>query len=180
MFDITPVHWHLLVNHLPVEGSMVALLLLIYAFIRNNAELKRAALIACVVTGAAAFAANFTGDDAADVARAIPGVERSDIRAHNESADWACDAAYLLAGVAAVGLVLAWRKKSSPDATSDALAYARHHKEPPPFMMIATLIVALLTVTIMARTSYLGGSIRHPEIEAGFKPPPTVDTSKDD
>lgn len=177
MFDLNPAHLHLLVNHLPVEGSIVALLLLVWSLVRKSAELKRTALIACVVTGVAAFAADYTGGGASRVVRDIPGVERADIKEHSDAADWARNGTYLLAAVAIVGLYLSWRKEDAPKATSDALGYARHHKEPHAVVMIASLVIALLTVALMAKTAYLGGVIRHPEIEPGFQTPAKPDST---
>ncbi len=180
MFDLNPAHLHLLVNHLPVEGSIVALLLLVWSLVRKSAELKRTALIACVVTGVAAFAADYTGGGASRVVRDIPGVERVDIKEHSDAADWARNSSYLLAAVAVVGLYITWRKQDSAQATSDPVGYSTHHKEPPAWVMIASLIIALWTVSVMARTAYLGGVIRHPEIEPGFKPPATLDSTQYD
>ena len=55
MFDFTPPHLHLLVNHFPVEGSIIVLALLIYAMIRRSEELKRIALVGFVLLGLAAY-----------------------------------------------------------------------------------------------------------------------------
>lgn len=168
MFGITPPHLHLLVNHLPVEGSMIALILLIYAMARNNAELKRTALLAFVLTGIAAFVANLTGSGAAHVARTIPGVERTAISAHSAMADTATYIAFALAAIALVGLILAWRKQKMEETIGE---YVRHHKEPHKVIVILCLLVGLLDVYFFAMTAYKGGLIRHPEIQSTYQVP---------
>ncbi|SRR5581483_7074980 len=177
MFNITPVHLHLLVNHLPVEGSLVSVILVIYAMARNNAELKRTALIACVVTGIAAFVADSTGGGAARVARTIAGVDKLDIKAHIAAADLARNASYVLAVVALVGLILAWRKNDSPDTAAQPITYTRRHKEPHLAIMIATLVIGLAVAGLMANAAYHGGMIRHPEIEPNYNNPAKPDTT---
>src|ERR1019366_10775432 len=111
MFGITPVHLHLLLNHLPVVGIIASVMLLLYAMARKNAELKRAALIACVLTGISAYATDYTGDDAEAVAKHIPGVNREAIEQHADAGDTAMDVSLVLGAIALMGLILAWRKK---------------------------------------------------------------------
>jgi hypothetical protein len=170
MFGITPAHLHLLVNHIPVEGIMGSVLLLLYAILRNNAELKRTALLAFVLVGIAAFVADLTGDGAAGVAKHIPGVERAAISAHSAAADTARFVSYALAAVSLLGLILAWRTKEV-EATNaiNAHDYVRHHKEPHKAIIILCLLIGLLDVYFFAMTAYKGGLIRHPEIESGFQ-----------
>ena len=177
MFDITPAHLHLLVNHFPVEGSIFGSALLIYAIVRNNAELKRTALLVLVFVGIAAYVAHSTGGGAARAIRKIPGIERHDISEHAEAADNAEYAAGLTAIVALAGLVFAWRRKdetniiSSNGSETTVQTYVRRHKVPHTGFVIACLILSLFEISVIARTAYLGGMIRHPEIESGFQVP---------
>ena len=183
MFDITPAHLHLLVNHLPVEGSIFGALLLIYAMIRNNAELKRTALIVLIFVGIAAFVADATGGGAARIVRKIPGTDRKDISEHAAAADYAKEAAGVTAIIALAGLLFAWRRKDETQIVTSSASettverYVRHHKVPHTGFVIACLILSLFEVTVIARTAYLGGKIRHPEIESGYQVPATADTA---
>ncbi len=177
MFGITPAHLHLLINHLPVEGSIFSTLLLLYGMARKNAELIRTAFIGLILVGIFAFAADTTGDGAARIVRKIPGTDRHDISTHAESADWAKMVGGVTAIVALAGLIFAWRRKdevqvvtsANPESTNEY--YVRRHKAPHTGFVIACLILALLDVAVIARTAYLGGKIRHPEIEVGFTVP---------
>ncbi|HWF44665.1 MAG TPA: hypothetical protein VG537_08480 [Candidatus Kapabacteria bacterium] len=155
-------------NHLPVVGVMSAVLLLIWAMIRNNAELKRTALLTFVLVAIFAFLANYTGDGASHVVRDLPGVNRQDIRAHSSMADWATYLSWLVGAVALIGLINGWRKKDTGPADNAIQNYVRHHKEPHNAFIIACLLLGLFEVVLLAWTAELGGAIRHPEIRSGF------------
>src|ERR1700733_9919025 len=173
MFDNTPAHLHLLVNHFPVEGRIAAFLLLVYAMIRRSAELKRVALIAYVLVGIATFVADSTGGGAAHEMRNIPGIQRALIKEHAAAADWAQMIAFGVAVVAAGGLILAWKKPDSASIANNTGEYVRHHKEPPQWIIIVCLVAGLLEISVFAKTAYQGGLIRHPEIQSSFPIPAT-------
>ncbi len=176
MFDLTPPHLHLLVNHLPVEGSIAAFLILLWALVRNNAELKRLALLAFVLVGICTFVADQTGDGASREMRNVSGIDKAKIHEHSQSADYAQMIGFGLAVVSALGLIMAWQKKDDPSALNGPKEYARSHKSPPQWVMIVVLLAGLLEISVFARTAYLGGLIRHPEIQSSFPVP--ADTSK--
>jgi uncharacterized membrane protein len=181
MFNITAPHWHLLINHLPVVGVMAAVLLLIWAMVRNNAELKRTALLTFVLVAILSFLANLTGGPAAHIARDLPGVNRQDIRAHSSMADKATYLSWIVGAVALIGLIDGWRRKDTGPADKAIVNYVRHHKEPHNAYIIACLLLGLLEVVMLAWTAELGGAIRHPEIRSGFVAPASPagkDTSK--
>lgn len=166
MFGINNPHWHLLFNHLPVVGGMFSALLLIYAMARRNAELKRTALLCWIVVAIMAFVADQTGGPAARSVRDLPGVNKAMIREHAESAEFAGILSYVMGGLGVVGLFLARRRKDVviESANGHAVEAYRRYKEPPHWIMILALVVALVQVGVMLRTANLGGEIRHPEI----------------
>ena len=172
MFDLTPPHLHLLVNHIPVEGSIIALLLLIFAIVRRSAELKRVALMAFVLIGIAAYVSDLTGGGAAREMKHVPGIERTLISQHSAAADWAQNISYLVAVISLVGLILAWKKTDDRATSSDAVSYVRHHKEPNNWIIVLCLVGGLFEVSTFALTAYRGGLIRHPEIQSSFQVPP--------
>ena len=179
MLDITAAHWHLIFNHLPVVGILAAVLLLVWGLIRNNAELKRTALLTFVLVGILAYISNATGGGAASAIRDIPGVNRQDIRSHSSAADLATTVSFALAGIAFIGLIVAWRKKDESGVDNSISNYVRHHKEPHKLFVIACLLGGLLDIYMLAKTAELGGAIRHPEIRSGYQVPAAqVDTSK--
>jgi hypothetical protein len=179
MFDLTPAHLHLLVNHLPVEGSIFAFLLLIYAMARRSAELKRLALLAFILVGICAFVADYTGGGASREMRNVAGVDRALIKEHSAAADWAQMIAFGVAVVSLVGFILALKKPNTTLISTDTDEYFRHHKEPPQWIILVCLIAGLLEVSVFAMTAYRGGLIRHPEIQSSFQlPTPAADTTR--
>jgi hypothetical protein len=170
MFNITPVHLHLLINHTPVMGGMAAVLLLIYGMIRKTAELERTALLTFVLTALLAIAADSTGGGAAKVAGSIPGIVRTDIRAHSRSADTAKLVAMAAGVFGLIGLILAYRRKDKT-AESNPELYIRWHKSPPRWAVVVCLLLGLADIYFMSITAYTGGEIRHPEIRSGYEAP---------
>lgn len=145
-----PAHLHLLVNHLPILGTLFALILGIYGAARRQPEVVRAALLALVVVGIASIVATRSGEGAEEVVEHLPGVSEQIIHEHEEAAEVANYAAIALA-LLALG-VLIWRRKK-PDI---GLAPT------------AVLLVGMaLVFALMARAGNLGGQIRHTEIRSG-------------
>jgi hypothetical protein len=142
------VHMHLLLNHLPVIGSLFAILMLVWALFRRNTEVARAALGLFVITAITGLAAYFTGEPAEHAAEEIAGVSRSAIHAHEESAELAT---VLLSGygIFALGALFFLRRSAA---------------EFPRKLVSLALVLALVPAGAMARTANEGGKIRHPEI----------------
>ncbi|HEU6452672.1 MAG TPA: hypothetical protein VFT57_14730 [Gemmatimonadaceae bacterium] len=148
------VHLHLLLNHLPVIGSLFAILMLVWALIRKNTEIARAALGLFVIAAITGLAAYFTGEPAEDAAESIAGVSRQAIHSHEESAELAT---VLLSGygIFALGALFYLRKR--------AAAFPRK-------LLSLALVLALVPAGAMAWTANQGGKIRHPEITSAGAP----------
>lgn len=146
---MTGAHLHLLVNHMPILGSVFALLLLLASLVWAPDALRRTAFVVLIVTGMAAFVANQSGEPAEDAIRGYPGVLRDAIHEHEEMGEKAFIAAGIL-GVLALGAVVRWRRTSVPRGATYG-------------MLLGTAIVAGL----MGYTGLLGGRIRHTEVRPG-------------
>ena len=105
---------HLLLNHLPVIGTIFGLLLLLFALLRKSEEVKRVALSVFVLTALAAVPTYLTGEPAEEVAEHLPGVAKALIEQHESAALLALSAALATGVVALAGLFLAWRSKQLP------------------------------------------------------------------
>jgi hypothetical protein len=77
---MTPVHLHLLVNHLPIVGTMLGVPLLLVALWRR-AELGVAVAAALVLglSGAGAIVAEESGEEAEHVAERLPDVHEAEL-----------------------------------------------------------------------------------------------------
>lgn len=145
-------HLHLLVNHVPILGSIFALCLFVASYFTSADVLRRTAFVVLIASALAGVAADLSGDSAEDAIRGFPGVKREAIHEHEEIAD----KAYLLAGalgVLSLGALIYWRRRPIPGSVAAV-------------SVVATAVVA----GMMAYTGLLGGQIRHTEVRSGATP----------
>ena len=143
-------HLHLLLNHVPVLGTIFGLALLAWAVTRRNEVEQRVALGVFLAVALLALPAYFTGEPAEEVVENIAGVSKSVIHAHQNAALLSLIGVELLGLVALIGLYAA----RGSQALSAKVART-------------VLLLSLVTAGLMARTAMLGGQIRHLEIQAG-------------
>ena len=147
---ISGAHLHLVLNHLPVVGSIFALLLLTWAFFRHSDELKRAGLWAAVLVSTVTIPTYFTGEPAWEDIMDVPGDNDPFIEAHQSAAQFAFGASALTGLIALAALVMS--RKGQPVPAK-------------PTMLV--LLLSLATTSLMTYVANLGGMIRHTEIRAG-------------
>jgi len=154
--DILPTnaaHWHLVVNHLPVVGSMAATLLLAWAWIKNTDDLKRTATAALVLVALVSIPAFLTGEPSERHIQGLQGVSPRWMSNHEDLAEIALWVA-IGAGALALAALVVFRKRPTF-----------------PRWAVGTLLVACLVVCgLMLRTANYGGKIRHSEIRTYSTP----------
>lgn len=150
---------HLILNHVPVLGSVFLLLLLAIGLVRRSAEIQRVSLWGVVVLTLVAIPIKFTGDAAQTAVKGRAGFDDREMEHHEQAADQATTGIFL-AGVAA----------------TLALFLARSNRPLPRWAVVVTLILLLLTFALMARTAASGGRIRHPEAHPGLFYPRSPDS----
>lgn len=147
-------HIHLIVNHVPIVGSLFAAALLGVGLLRHNLALTQAGLVAVLAAGMLCLPAQLTGEGAEAIVQNMPRVSRALIHNHEEAAEqgfWA------LEGAAALALLsLLMLKNTSPKAR---------------LLALLTLVATALSFGLLARAGNLGGQIRHTEIREGFGTP---------
>jgi hypothetical protein len=143
------VHLHLLLNHVPVIGTVFVLLLLAVALWRRSTEIGKLALSAVVGIALVSGIVFLTGEPAEEAVEHVTGVSESIIHQHEEAAE----AALFGTGVAGV--------------LSLAFLWWYRRRELPRWVVAASLAVVLAITGMMARTANLGGQIRHSEIRVG-------------
>ena len=152
-------HWHLAINHLPVAGLFLVLLLLFYALIRGRGELYGVSLGAIVFLALATVPVFFTGRGADTVMMEVPDVDDKLVHLHEEAAELA----FIGIGVlGAIALAVMWLGRKLPHISRGMAA----------LMLVLTLAETLL----LARAANLGGNIRHPEIRSGQEKPAPATT----
>lgn len=70
-------HLHLLLNHVPVIGTLLGLLLLLVAFGRKSEELKKVTLGLFVLIALVTVPVYLTGEPAEEMIENIPGISKA-------------------------------------------------------------------------------------------------------
>jgi uncharacterized membrane protein len=141
-------HLHLLMNHVPTVGTVVALGLFILGMARRSEQLQHAALEVFYLIALATLPAYLTGVAAQLAIQGRPDVSAAAIAAHHDAALLA----FIL--IMLVGFV-AWL----------ALWQFRRHGRAARWTTGAILLLAVLSLAVVAPAASVGGEIRHPEIK---------------
>ncbi len=142
-------HLHLLLNHVPVIGSIVGLGLFLISFFGKNEDLRRSSYIIFAAIALLTIPAFLSGFGAQQMIKG-PGVSDDLIRRHEGSALLSLWFMEVTGGLALIGL---WKSQASARL--------------PRWNVMAVLLFSLLTVGLMSRTGNTGGDIRHPEVRPG-------------
>jgi hypothetical protein len=142
-------HLHLLLNHVPTVGAVVALGLLIVAFVRRNEPLQHAGLEVLFVIAVLTMPVYMSGVAAHQTLRDEPGLSAQAISVHQDAA---------LAGFTVTEFAgfVAWI----------ALWQVRRRGRAARGLVAAVTLLSILGLGLMARAATLGGEIRHPEIRS--------------
>lgn len=146
--DLT--HVHLLLNHFPTIGTILALGLMLMAYIRRNDHLKKVSLEVFFLIAISTLPVYVSGQAAAEALKEQAGVSASAIVTHNDAALGALIIMEITGFVAWIGL---WRIRRIGRVTNG--------------LMLTILVLTVFTVATTARAANLGGDIRHPEISGG-------------
>ena len=141
------VHLHLLLNHVPTVGTIIALGLLLLAFAKKSEELTRASLAVFFAIALVSLPTYMTGYSAQKAIKDRPGVSASLIEQHQSAALLA------LIFMEATGVV-AWF----------GLWQARKPSAAAGWNAPVVLLLSVVTIGLMASAANLGGEISHPEI----------------
>ena len=142
-------HLHLLLNHFPTVGLGIAFGLLLAALLKKSADLKQASFVAFYLLGLIAIPAYLTGSAAQFALQNRSEVSPSIVTAHQDAALLALIVMELTGVVAWFAL---WR-------------FQRWHE-------VTIVLLAFVTLALMANAANIGGHIRHPEILADGMPEP--------
>ncbi|MFL5381826.1 MAG: hypothetical protein ACJ8GN_04860 [Longimicrobiaceae bacterium] len=146
---MSPIHLHLLLNHVPVIGTAIALGLLAWAALRGDERVGRASLALLALLAAVALAVFLTGEPAEEAVEGIAGIPEALIERHEEAALLATIALGVLGALSLAALLLGRGRRLSRGA------------------MLAVLALGLVPAGAMAYTANLGGQVRHSEIRPG-------------
>ena len=146
--SVNVAHLHLLLNHIPTVGAVVALGLLLVAYIRRDEPLKLVGLEVLFMIALLTLPAYMSGAAAFQDLRNQPGISEDAMRIHQDAA---------LAGFTVVEFAgfIAWV----------ALWQSRRRSgRPARGLVAASTLLLIVSLGLMSRAATLGGDIRHPEI----------------
>lgn len=151
-------HIHLLLNHIPVIGTIIGFCLFVTSFLgKNNNDLRRSSLIVFAVVALLTIPTFLIGFGAQAEIKGLAGVSDALMVRHEGAAMLSL---WFMLGTGALALAGLW-------STQRATRPARWN-------LLAILFFSLVTVVLMARTGNTGGDIRHPEIREGAEPTATI------
>jgi uncharacterized membrane protein len=155
-------HVHMILNHFPTVGWVMALTFYLIALVADNDALKRAGLAVFVILAIVGVPTYVTGAAAmwALTVPPIPEISKAVINAHRDMALWT------LFGLGFTGVaawVEVWRYRYIGRFSSTSL-----------YLVLA---FAIITLGIMAETGHRGGQINHPEIRVATDVLPTDPTA---
>ena len=140
-------HLHLLITHLPIFGSLLGAMVLIYGLYKNSHQTVLAAYLVLVIASLGGLISYLTGEPAEETVEKIHGISKSVIDSHEESAEIAIISLAIL-GIFSL-FVLVFNVK--------LIAFKRQ-------IALVILAFSIICFGLVARTGYLGGQIRHTEI----------------
>jgi len=144
---------HLVLNHVPVLGTVFVVIALAAGVLLKNRVLERFAFVVLVGVALSAVPAYFTGEPAEESLEHAAGISKTAIESHESVAQ----AGLIVLGVLGLLAILALiRTRGGRDA--HALA-------------TALLVLTLVAGGLMAWTAHLGGMIHRPELRAGTPAP---------
>ena len=146
---MSAAHIHLLLNHIPILGSIFGLLLLLYAMFRRSDEIKKVCLAVFVITAVITIPVYLTGDGAARIVQSLPGVSTDIIGQHDSAATITMVAVELLGVASLLGI---W--------------FSRKGQMLAGWLLVIVLVLAIISSGLAVWTGGLGGQIRHTEIRA--------------
>lgn len=149
MITLNAAHWHLMLNHFPVIGTLTGFLILLSSLLFRNKTLETTGLVIFIVTALLTIPAYLTGEGAEEVIERIAGLNAEQaVEQHEEAAEPAFIAMQVLGALSLISLFLSWNgKRNSVKILNPLICF-----------------YGLVVFAMMVRVANMGGEIRHSEI----------------
>lgn len=144
---MSQTHLHLLITHLPIFGSILGGLVLVHGIWTKSSQTKIAAFNLFILSSVGAVIAYVTGEAAEETVENIRGVAENTIEQHEEFAQFALISLIILGVASILGVVITLKKSHLTKTVSTVI-----------------LLISVISFGLAARTGYLGGKIRHTEL----------------
>lgn len=142
-------HIHLLLNHIPILGTLFGLIIFIFAVIRNNKTLLQTTLFTFIISAIVAFPVLQSGEEAEEIVEHSKEMKVSHdvIHEHEEVAETAFWLLIALGAGSLLFLIFSWKSNTVAKIPS-----------------LVLLVLAAVVMYFMAKAGNTGGLIKHPEI----------------
>lgn len=141
------VHFHLLVNHFPIIGGILATIIMLAGLIIKNETVKKTAYFLFIFSALISVPTFFSGEQAEETVEKIAGIDENMIEKHEEKADFALWSSIVTGVVSIIGLYLSFKNSQLRGVIS-----------------FVVFLVSLVTIYFAWEAGESGGKIRHTEI----------------
>lgn len=141
-------HFHLTVNHFPIIGLTIGILVLITGFIIKNSIVKRTALGILIFAALTAIPSMLSGEGAEEIVEEYTNVDHKIIHEHEEKAELFIK---IILGLGLLSIVGLWADVKQKAFTKS--------------LLLGILAFALITFYFGITVGTSGGEIRHSEIK---------------
>lgn len=140
-------HVHLIINHFPIAGMLIAAPVLFMAWRKSNDLLGRTGLLIVLFSGLISIPTFLSGEQSEEVFEQMPGIPEQVIKIHEEAAEKAIWVVGAAAAAALISLFFAYKNKSMPKRAVPIVG-----------------VLVICAMAILAWTNNSGGKISHPEL----------------
>lgn len=140
-------HLHLILNHLPIVGSVILLFFFTHAVIYKKDNVIRISFFLYVIIAILAILVYLTGDPSAEIVEKLSGEKEAIIEEHENYA-FISLLFFLLTGALSIAALFILNKK----------------KIIPSWLTYFILTISIISVMSISYTAKTGGEIMHPEI----------------
>lgn len=140
-------HWHLVLNHFPIIGTLIGTLVLITGILLKGDSIKKTGLFILAIAAILAFPTHETGEEAEDIVEETTQVSHALIHEHEELAE--------SFNIMAIALIL---------LAGGSLFLIQRRLTEAKYLVIATAIVAIGASIWLFKIGQTGGEIMHQEI----------------
>ncbi|MFZ5625353.1 MAG: hypothetical protein ACOY71_13170 [Gemmatimonadota bacterium] len=148
--DLSATHLHLMLNHLPVIGTGLVLLIMLWGVVRRSRDVLLTGLGLTVLLALAAPVVKKTGEDAEEQVEKAAWFDEDMVHEHEERGETAVIVLMVTGVIALAGVVT-----------------ARGGRDVRPVVAYAATAFLAASAALMAWTALAGGRIRHEEIRPG-------------
>jgi uncharacterized membrane protein len=146
---LSMAHLHLLINHVPILGSLFVLLLFSIALVFKHGFLQKVSLWFLAGVVLSTVVAYVSGDGTKKAVQGLPQVSDATITLHEQVARYGLILMFLVGVVSLVGILLYSNRPVLPV-----------------YLRLTVLALLLVSVGVMIFIGFLGGQIMHPEIRS--------------